>query len=109
MILIKISFFFNSKFFSNFKVYFTGTKLGFTDTDLYFNQIPWRGNIYEKLRTLDPNGDWMDYSNFPKDHPNYNAKNHLIPGIHKVFFLLLSSKYIYICVLKNSNFREIQG
>lgn len=61
--------------------YISGTKLGFTDTDSFFYQIPYKGDIYQKLKDIDPYGEWMDFSNYPKTHPNYSKINHLIPGL----------------------------
>ena len=62
---------------------FPGTKLGFTDTDSFMYAIPCEENIYSRLLELDPNGEWMDFSNYPEDHPNYSRVNHLIPGKFK--------------------------
>ena len=54
-------------------------KLLFTDTDSFCYWIPTESNIYENIR-----GDnWFDFSNYPKDHPNYNTKNKLVPDNFK--------------------------
>ena len=58
---------------------FPGAKLLFTDTDDFCYCIPTESNIYEDIR----GEDWFDFSNFPKDHPNYNINNILIPGNFK--------------------------
>lgn len=58
-------------------------KLGFTDTDSFCYLIPSEENIYQKLKQLDPDEEWMDWSNYSSDHPNYSRKNHLIPGRFK--------------------------
>ena len=59
---------------------FPGAKLLFTDTDSFCYWIPTEVDIDESIvgRT-----DWFDLSNFPKDHPNYDAINKLIPGKFK--------------------------
>ena len=62
---------------------FPGTKLSFTDTDSFCYWIPHPTNIYDKLKELDTDHKWMDFSNYPKDHPNYYDGNKLIPGKFK--------------------------
>ena len=58
---------------------FPGTQLLFTDTDSFCYWIPTESNIYEDIR-----GDnWFDFSNYPKDHPNFNVNNKLVPGKFK--------------------------
>ena len=64
--------------------FFLGTKLGFTDTDSFMYQIPYTGCIYERLSQLDKSGKWMDFSNYPTDHPSFDRRNHLIPGIKQL-------------------------
>ena len=58
---------------------FPGTKLLFTDTDSFCYWIPTEKNIYEEIR----GSDWFDFSNYPKDHPNYDNSNNKIPGKFK--------------------------
>ena len=60
-----------------------GMKLGFTDTDSFMYQLPCEQNIYAKLLEIDPDGRWMDFSNYPEDHINFSKRNHLIPGKFK--------------------------
>ena len=62
---------------------FPGTKLGFTDTDSFCYLIPSEQDISLKLKELDPEERWMDWSNYPTDHPNYSLKNKLVPGKFK--------------------------
>ena len=62
---------------------FPGTKLAFTDTDSFCYWIPYPTNIYDRLRELDADHQWMDFSNYPKDHPNYYDGNKLTPGKFK--------------------------
>ena len=56
-------------------------KLGFTDTDSFLYLIKCEENIYSKLAQLDPDGEFLDFSNYPSTHPNYSMKNHLVPGM----------------------------
>ena len=35
--------------------------------------------IYEEIR----GSDWFDFSNYPKDHPNYDNSNNKVPGKFK--------------------------
>ena len=58
-------------------------KLGFTDTDSFLYSLHSTDNIYSKLRKIDPEEKWMDFSSYSKQHPNYSRKNHLIPGKFK--------------------------
>merc|ERR1711942_226804 len=58
---------------------FPGTKLLFTDTDSFCCWIPTEKNIYEEIR----GSDWFDFSNYPKDHRNYDDSNNKIPGKFK--------------------------
>ena len=60
-----------------------GVKLGFTDTDSFMYSLECEENVYQKLKKIDPEGRWMDFSNFPPDHPNFTKQNHLIPGKFK--------------------------
>ena len=62
---------------------FPGTKLAFTDTDSFCYWIPYPTNIYDRLRELDVEHQWMDFSNYPKEHPNYYEGNKLTPGKFK--------------------------
>ena len=62
---------------------FPDTKLGFTDTDSFCYQIRCETDIYQKIKELDPDERWMDWSNFPQDHPNFSMKNKLVPGKFK--------------------------
>ena len=59
---------------------YPNAKLLFTDTDSFCYDIPTKTNMYEdiKVRT-----DWFDFSNYDKDHPNYDTSNDLVPGKFK--------------------------
>ena len=46
-------------------------------------QLKCQTNIYDKLKELDHSSEWMDFSNYPAQHPNYSRVNHLIPGKFK--------------------------
>ena len=59
---------------------FPETELLFTDTDSFCYLIPTEKNLYEFIQG---NTEWFDFSNYPKDHPNYDTSNHLIPGKFK--------------------------
>ena len=80
---------------------YPGTKLMFTDTDSFCYHIPSETNIYEDIRGRT---DWFDFSNYSKDHPNYNLSNKLVPGkfkdemVGKLInkFVSLHSKMYYI-------------
>lgn len=56
------------------------TELLFTDTDSFCYLIPTESNIYEDIRD---NTKWFDFSNYPEDHPNYDASQYLVPGKFK--------------------------
>lgn len=58
-------------------------KLGFTDTDSFCYEIGHKGDIYAKLKELDASESIFDFSNYPKDHPNYSTTNYLVPGKFK--------------------------
>ena len=62
---------------------FPETKLAFTDTDSFCYLVPFPTNIYDRLKELDRSHEWMDFSNYPKEHPNYYAGNKLTPGKFK--------------------------
>ena len=56
------------------------TELLFTDTDSFCYSIPTERDLYEDIK----GNEWFDFSNYAKDHPNYDTSNHLIPGKFKV-------------------------
>ena len=58
---------------------FPGTQLLFTNTDSFCYWIHTESNIYEDRR----GNDWFDFSNYLKEHPNYNLNNKLVPGKFK--------------------------
>ena len=58
-------------------------KLGFTDTDSFCYEITHKGDIYAKLKELDTTESIFDFSNYPKNHPNYSMNNYLVPGKFK--------------------------
>ena len=59
---------------------FPRTKLLFTDTDSFCYLIPTDVDLYEFIRG---NTEWFDFSNYPKNHPNYDTTNSLTPGKFK--------------------------
>ena len=87
-------------------------KLLFTDTDSLCYFIPTNENIYNDIKN---NFDWFDFSNFPRDHPNFTLLNHLIPGKFKdemggvfiIEFVGLRSKMYSI--LKEGRIEKKQG
>ena len=46
---------------------FKDSKVLLTDTDSFCYSIPGDEDVYAKMRGY----EWFDFSNFPKDHPNY--------------------------------------
>ena len=58
---------------------FPDCKLLFTDTDSFCYKIPDVEDVYATIK----DSDWFDFSNFPKDHPNYKENNKMIPGKFK--------------------------
>ena len=58
---------------------FEGCKVLFTDTDSFCYSIPGEEDVYAKMR----GNEWFDFSNFPKDHPNYSENNKMVPGKFK--------------------------
>ena len=61
-------------------VNFPGTELLFTDTDSFCYLLPFKEDLYEFIKTKT---EWFDFSNYPKDHKNYDVSNHLVPGKFK--------------------------
>ena len=58
---------------------FEGCKVLFTDTDSFCYRIPGERDVYDKMK----GNEWFDFSNFPKDHPNYDITNMMVPGKFK--------------------------
>ena len=58
---------------------FAGCKVLFTDTDSFCYSIPGERDVYGTMR----GNEWFDFSNFSKDHPNYNITNMMVPGKFK--------------------------
>ena len=58
---------------------FPDCKLLFSDTDSFCYSIPGVKNVYEAIKDC----ELFDFSNFPKDHPNFNADNKMVPGKFK--------------------------
>ena len=58
---------------------FSECKLLFTDTDSLCYSIPGVEDVYAEIK----DSDWFDFSNFPKDHLNFNVCNKMIPGKFK--------------------------
>lgn len=66
--------------------HFPDVLLGFTDTDSFMYSIPCQEDIYKKLRELDIDQKWMDFSNYngKKEEGKHKCeKNRLIPGKFK--------------------------
>ena len=55
------------------------TELLFTDTDSFCYFIPTENDFYEDIKGC----EWIDFSNYPKNHPNYDTSKKLIPGYFK--------------------------
>ena len=58
---------------------FEGSKLLFTNTNSFCYSIPGEEDVYAKIRGK----EWFDFSNLPKDHPNYDITNMMVPGTSK--------------------------
>ena len=58
---------------------FKDCKLLFTDTDSFCYSIPHVEDVYSEIK----DSEWFDFSNFPKDHPNFDISNKMIPGKFK--------------------------
>ena len=43
-------------------------------------RIMYEGNIYKRLKELDADEEWFDFSNYSCDHQNFSRRNHLVPG-----------------------------
>ena len=60
---------------------FPETSILFTDTDSFCYYIKTKEDVYETIRG---NSEWFDFSNYPKNHRNYDENiNHLTPGVFK--------------------------
>ena len=74
---------------------FPTARLLFTDTDSLCYHIETEADLYEEIKVLFSvhiigwvknfikDSRWMDFSNYPKDHKNYNKDKHLVPGYFK--------------------------
>ena len=60
---------------------YPGSKLLFTDTDSFCYWIPSDSSIDDEIKERT---DWFDFSNFPKNHPNYDIINKLVPECLKM-------------------------
>ena len=58
---------------------FEGCQVFFTDTDSFCYSIPVEEDVYAKMK----GNEWFDFPNFPKDHPNYDITNMIVPGWFK--------------------------
>ena len=58
---------------------FPGAELLFTDTDSLCYWIPTEKDLYKDLK----GNEWIDFSNYAKDHPNFHEEKKLIPGYFK--------------------------
>merc|ERR1712081_121062 len=58
---------------------FKDCKLLFTDTDSFCYSIPYVKDVYAAIK----DSGWFDFSNFPKDHPNCDMTNKMVPGKFK--------------------------
>ena len=73
---------------------------------VFFYSIPGEEDVYAKMR----GSEWFNFSNFPKNHPNYSEDNKMIPGKFKdectndpiIEFAGLRSK-MYAIRTKNGN------
>ena len=63
---------------------FKDCKLLFTDTDSFCYSIPYVEDVYATIKDTDQNfSDQFDFSNFPKDHSNFDMSNKMVPGKFK--------------------------
>ena len=58
---------------------FPCANLLFTDIDSFCYKIPVDTNIYQDIK----GNQWFDFSNYPKDHPNFDVSKKLKPGFFK--------------------------
>merc|ERR1712243_497261 len=58
---------------------FKDCKLLFTDTDSFCYSIPYVEDVYAAIK----DSGWFDFSNFPKDRPNFDMSNKMVPGKFK--------------------------
>merc|ERR1712082_544335 len=58
---------------------FKNCKVLFTDSDYFCYSISGVEDFYAAIK----NSDWFGFSNFPKDHLNYNESNKMVPGKFK--------------------------
>ena len=56
---------------------FENVKVLLSDTDSFCYYIKTKKDFY---KTIKEDLDWFDFSNYNKEHPNYNTDNHLVPG-----------------------------
>lgn len=56
---------------------FENVKILMSDTDSFCLFIKTSKDFYDQIKA---DKDWFDFSNYNKDHPNYNKDNFLIPG-----------------------------
>ena len=58
---------------------FPNSQLLYSDTDSFIYKIKTNKDFYQEIK----NSDYFDFSNYSKDHPNYNDRYHLVPGKFK--------------------------
>ena len=58
---------------------FENAKLLYTDTDSFIYHIQTEKDCYEEIK----NSDYFDFSNYSREHKNYDDKYHLLPGKFK--------------------------
>ena len=56
---------------------FENVKVLLSDTDSFCYYIKTKKDFY---KTIKEDLDWFDFSNYNKEHENYNTDNHLVPG-----------------------------
>ena len=74
---------------------FPTARLLFTDTDSLCYHIETEKDLYDEIRvrltfyqnilseTFIQDSQWMDFSNYPPEHRNFNKDKHLVPGYFK--------------------------
>ena len=64
------------------KEYGNKAKLLYTDTDSLMCEIETE-NVYEDMKNVSPGRNPFDFSEYPKDHPNYDTSKKGVPGLFK--------------------------
>ena len=63
--------------YNYFSKKFDNLKILFSDTDSFCYAIKTKEDLYKEIKD---DIEWFDFSNYNKEHENFNNDNHLIPG-----------------------------